>query len=109
MAAIESLVIPGLELAMKLANASLGRDFDSFVLEPDQRGVTENIKGLQLTASSRTNSHTDLNKLDETRGNNAVEEGDFLINERNIDRQTHTHHRHCILKFWRSSSFAKRT
>ena len=33
-------------------------------------------------------------KHDETRGNITVEEGDLSVNERNIDRQTHTHHKH---------------
>ena len=46
-----------------------------------------------MTASSRINSHTDLNRIDETRGNITVEEGDLLVNEKNIDRQTYSHHR----------------
>ena len=44
-----------------------------------------------MTASSRINSHTDLNRIDETLGNITVEGGDLLVNERKIDRQTHTH------------------
>ena len=43
-----------------------------------------------MTASSRKNSCTDLEIIDETGGNIAVEEGDLLINETNIDRQTHS-------------------
>ena len=45
-----------------------------------------------MTASNRINSHTDLNRIDETRGNNTVERSDLLVNERIIDRQPHTHH-----------------
>ena len=45
-----------------------------------------------MTASKRINSHTDINMIDKTRGNITVEGGDLLVNERNIDRQTHTHH-----------------
>ena len=45
-----------------------------------------------MTASNRINLYTDLNKIDETLGNSVAEEGDLLVNERNIDRQTHTHH-----------------
>ena len=52
-----------------------------------------NIEGLQMTASSRINSHTDLNRIDETPGNITVEEGDLLVNEKDIGRQTHAHHR----------------
>ena len=91
--ALENLVIPRVELAMKSVNASSGRRVDSVVLDCDQRDFSGNIEGLQMTASSRVNSHTDLNRIDETRGNIIVERGDLLVNERNIDRQTHTHHR----------------
>ena len=47
-----------------------------------------------MTASSRINSHTDLKRIDETRSNFTVEGGDLLVNERNIDQQTHTQHQH---------------
>ena len=100
LAAIESLVIPRVELAMRSANASSGRSLDANVLEPDQGDFSGNIEGLQMTASSRINSRTDLNKIDETRGNSAVENGDLLVEERNIDRQTHTHHRHRSSRSW---------
>ena len=90
--AIENLVVPRVELAMKSANVSSGRSVDGNVLEPDQRDFSGNIKGLQVTASSRINFRTELNRIDETRGNITVEEVDWLVNERNIDWQTHTHH-----------------
>ena len=77
---------------MKSVNASSGHEVGSVVLDPDQRDFSGNIEGLQMTTSSRTNSHTDLNRIDEIRGNITVEGGDLLVNERNIDRQTHTHH-----------------
>ena len=44
-----------------------------------------------MTASSRINSHTDQKRIDDTRGIITLEEGDFLVNESNIDRQTHAH------------------
>ena len=56
---IEILVIPRVELAMKLANASSGRRVDGNVLEPDQRDFSGNIEGLQMTASIRIHAHTD--------------------------------------------------
>ena len=55
--AIEKLVIPRVELAMKSANASSGRIINGDVLEPDQKDFIGNIKGLQMTASSRINTH----------------------------------------------------
>ena len=47
---------------------------------------------MSITASSRRQSRTGLNKIDETRGNITVEEGDLVVNEKIIDRQSHTHH-----------------
>ena len=91
--AIEILVIPRVEVAMKSTNASSGRCVDGNVLDPDQRYFSGNVEGLQMTASSRIHSRTEPNRIDETRGNITVEEGDLLVNEKNIDRQTHTHHR----------------
>ena len=91
--AIENLVIPRVELAMNSANARSERSADSNVLEPDQRDFLGDIKSLRMTASSRINSHMDLNRIDETRSNITVEEGDLMVNEKNIDRRTHAHHR----------------
>ena len=45
----------------------------SVVLNPDQRVFAGNVEGLQMTASSRINSHTDLNRIDETCGSISVE------------------------------------
>ena len=90
--AIEKLVIPGVELAMKSAKASSVPSVDVNVLEPGRRFFLVNIEGLQMTTSSRINSHKNLNNTDETRGNFIVEEGDLLVYEKNIDRQPHTHH-----------------
>ena len=49
-----------------------------------------------MTGSSRRSWHTDLNRIDETRANITVEEGDLLVNEKNIDRQTYAHHSYQI-------------
>ena len=81
-----------MELAVKSANASSGWSVDANVLEPDQRDFSGNIEGLPMTASSRINSRTDLNRIVETRCIFTVEEDDLLVNEKNIDRQTYTHH-----------------
>ena len=45
-----------------------------------------------LTASSKIKSHTDLNRIKETRGNITAKGGYLLVNERNIDEHTFTHH-----------------
>ena len=88
--AIENLVSLRVELAMKSVNASSGRTVDGNVSEHEQRDFSGNIEGLQM------NSHTDLKRIDETRGNITIEGSDFLVNERNVDWQTHTHHIHDI-------------
>ena len=74
-------MVPRVELAMKSANSPLGRSVDGNVLEPDRRDFSGKIEGLQITASSRINSHTDFNRTDEIRGNITVEGGDLLVNE----------------------------
>ena len=92
--AIESLVIPSVELAMKSASAFSGQSLDGNVLKLDQRDFSGNVQGLQMTASSRLNSHTDLNKIDETRGNYTVGEVICLsMTETLIGTHTHTHTR----------------
>ena len=88
---VENLVIPRVELAMKSGNAASGISVKSNILNPDQ-GVSGNVEGLQMTASGRMNSHTDLSRIDETRGNITVEGGDLTVKKRNFDRQTHTHY-----------------
>ena len=77
---------------MKSANASSGQSVDDNVFELDQRCFSGNIGGLQMIFSSRLNSHRDFKRIDETRGEITAEEGDLLVSERNIDRQSHTHH-----------------
>ena len=71
---------------MKSANASSGSGVDSLVRDLDRRDFPGNIEALQMTASNRINSHTDLNRNDETRGSFTVEGGIFSVKERNFDR-----------------------
>ena len=89
---IENLVIPRVELVLKSANAPSERTVDGNVLEPDRRDFLGNTEYLRMTASSRINSPTDLNRNDGAHGNITVEEGDLLVNEMNIDPQTYAHH-----------------
>ena len=90
--AIENLVIPRVELATKSINASSGRSVYGIVLDPDRKDFSGNTESLKMAASSSINSHKDLNRIDETRGNITIEGSDLLVNEKNFDRQTHTHH-----------------
>ena len=90
--AIENLVSPRVELAMKLANVHPERSVDGNVLEPDQRDFLGNFEGLRMPASCRRNSHTDLNRLDETRCNITVDKGDLLVKEKTMHRQIYAYH-----------------
>ena len=72
---------------------------DGNVLELDQRDFLGIIESLRMTASSRINSHTGINRIDETSGNITVEESDLLVNEKIIDRQTYAHHRRSDTEF----------
>ena len=89
---MKSLIITIVELAMKSVNASSGRDPESVVLERDLTNFSGNIENLRMIASSRMNLNTDLNGVDETRGNITVEANEWSVNEKNFDRKSHTHH-----------------
>ena len=80
--ATEDLVIPGVELATKSANAQSERVVEGNVLEPDRRDFLGNIEGLRMTSSSKTHSHMDVNRIDETRDNIT----EVLGNEKSIDQ-----------------------
>ena len=77
-------MVPGVELAMKSANVSSGRSVDGNILDPNQRVLSGNVEGLEMTTSSGIHSRTDLNMIDETRGNITVEEGYLVVNEKTL-------------------------
>ena len=105
--AIENLVIPRMELAVKSVNVPSERSVDGNVLEPDKKDNLGNTAGLRMTTSRGINSLTDINRIDETRGNITVEEGDLLSNEKNIDRQTYAHHSNVPLIFKEEHRYRK--
>ena len=77
---------------MKSVNAPSKRNVDDNVLELDKRDFLGNIENLRRTASNRISSHTDINRIDETHDFITVENGDLLVNEKSIYRQTYAHH-----------------
>ena len=87
-------MVPRVELSMNSVNASSRQRADGNVLELDQRDFLGDIEGLQMTTPSIIHSRTDSNGIDETRGNNTLEESDLLVNEKNVDWQILTHHNH---------------
>ena len=87
-------VIPGVEFAIGPANANPS----SVVLNPDQRAFSVNTDDLHVTAPSRFNSNTNLERIVETRGNFSDEAGNLLVSEREFDWQTYTHHSYLQLQ-----------
>ena len=90
LAALDSSVITGVELGIKLVNASPAQDIGSVVIDPDQMDFSGKVESFQMNASSRLNSNTDLNSYNEI-GIKFVEAGDFPDNKRNFYRNTCTH------------------
>ena len=91
-AAIDSLAVSGVELAVKSVRRSSGRDPGTVVFHPDQKGFSGNTRRIPMTASCRLKSNTNLSEMNETRGSNTVEVGELPVYERSADWQTHTHH-----------------
>ena len=77
---------------MKSINTSSRRGVDSVIHDPRRRDFSRKIEKLQVTASSRINSHREFDGIVETRDSLTVEGSDFMVNERDFDRQAHTHH-----------------
>ena len=100
-----SLVITRVELAMESVNASSGQCVDGVVLDPDQRVSSGIVEGLQMTASTRINFHTEINRFDETRGSNTVGGDELPVNESDFDCPTHTPHSIFVQRFVSASRF----
>ena len=89
---MDSSVIPRMSLAIRSAHSTSGLNHGSVVLDLDRRDFSRYVESLLMTASGRITSTADPNSNDETRGNITVQAGDFSVSDRNVDRQTHTHH-----------------
>ena len=100
--ASENLVIARAELAMESVNASSRRDVDIVVPDPERRIFAANIKGLQMTASTRRISNSNLNKINETRCNFTVNGTDLSVSIRKFDRRTYTHHNNGLKSYMKA-------
>ena len=90
---IEFFVMPRMEFAIRSSsNAFSTRDFNSVLLHHDQKVLARKTASLRFTASSRFNLNTNLNRIDDTRGNIKDEAGDLSVSEREFDCQTHKNH-----------------
>ena len=90
--AIENIVTPKIELAIRSINASSGRDATRVSANSERR------EGVGINASfenaSKNNDTLDVSNVnDETRYNNPDEVSELSVPETHVDRQTHTHHK----------------
>ena len=89
--AIENIVAPKIELAIRSINASSGRDVTS-VTANSERGERVGINASFENASENNNTLRVPNASDETRLNIPDEVSELSVPETRFDRQPHTHH-----------------
>ena len=89
--AIENIVAPKIELAIRSKNASSGRDVTS-VIANSERGERVGINASFENASENNNTLHVPSVSDETRLNIPDEVGELSVPETRFDRQPHTHH-----------------
>ena len=91
LAAIDNIVAPKIELAIRSINASSGRDVTS-VTANSERGEHVGINASFEKSSGNNNTLGVLNVNDETRHNILDEINEFSVPETHFDQQAHTHH-----------------
>ena len=89
--AIENIVAPKIELAIRSINASSGRDVTS-VIANSERGERVGINASFENASENNNTPRVPSVSDETRLNIPDEVGELSVPETHFDRQPHTPH-----------------
>ena len=89
--AIGCMVAPKIELAIKLINASSGRDAIT-VAGNSERGEFAGVNASFENASGNNNILHVSNVNDETRNRIRDNVSEFSVPEIRFDRQTHTHH-----------------
>ena len=89
--AIENIVAPEIELAIRSINASSGRDATSVSANSERRervGINASFEN-----ASKNNDTLDASNVnDETRHNNPDDVSELSVPETHFDRQAHTHH-----------------
>ena len=91
--AIDNIVAPKIELAIRSINASSGRDATSVAANSESRehvGVNASFE----SASENNNKQQVLNGNGETRNNIPDELGELTVSGARFDRQTNTHHKY---------------
>ena len=89
--AIDNIVAPKIELAIRSTYASSGRDATSVTANSEGRehvGINASFEN----ASENNNTKQVLNGNDETRNNNPDKVSELTVSGARFDGQTHTHH-----------------
>ena len=89
--AIDNIVAPKIESAIRSINASSGRDVTSVTVN-SERGEPVGIKTSFENASGNNNTLGVSNRNDETRHNIPDEVSELSVPETHFDWQAHTHH-----------------
>ena len=89
--AIDNIVAPKIELAIRSVNASSGRDVTSVSANSERREYV-GINASFENASGNNNTLGVSNVNDETRHNIPDEVSELSVPETHFDRQPHTHH-----------------
>ena len=98
--AIDNIVAPKIELAIRSINASSGRDVTSVSANSEHRehvGIDNTFEN--ASGNNRTLGVSNVN--DETRHNIPDEASELSVPELHFDRQAHTHHNHTLDNCWR--------
>ena len=92
--AMDKVVIPRVELAVRSITESSGRRPSNVVQNPDRRDFTGNSENTPLmSASSRMDLNVDQDKNDETRIVESFKDGDFPALGPKYDRRAHAQHK----------------
>ena len=90
---LRNMVIPRVELAVKLITGSTGHGTNSEVHNPDRRVFSGIFRNTPLmSASRRLDLEKELNRNDENRYDVDFEDGDFPPLKHENDRREHAHH-----------------
>ena len=91
--AINKVVLPGLEMAVKSITGLTGHGMNCEVQNPEQRSFLGNIRNTPLrSALSRLDLDNEFDRNDETRNDEHFEDGDYPALKPNYDQRAHAHH-----------------
>ena len=91
--AMDNVVIPRVEMAVRSITGSSGHGTNSVVQNPDKKDFIGNTENIPLkSASSQLDLKIDQERTNETRDFENFEDSDFPVLIPNCDRQAHAHH-----------------